>query len=51
MLADPEYIDMMGIELLAGRNFNRNYATDEQQTYILNEEALRFFGWHELMRK
>jgi putative ABC transport system permease protein len=47
MHVDPEYIDMMGIELLAGRNFNRDYATDEQQTYILNEEALRFFGWHE----
>lgn len=47
MLTDPEYIDMMGIEVLAGRNFNRDYATDEQQTYIANEEALRFFGWHE----
>jgi putative ABC transport system permease protein len=47
MHVDPEYIDMMGIELLAGRNFNRNHATDEQQTYIVNEEALRFFGWHE----
>lgn len=47
MHVDPEYIDLMGIELLAGRNFSRNYATDEQQTYILNEEALRFFGWHE----
>jgi putative ABC transport system permease protein len=47
MLADPEYIEMMGIELLAGRNFNRNYATDEKQTYILNEEALRFFGWRQ----
>ena len=46
MLADPEYLEMMGIELVAGRNFSRNYATDEKQTYILNEEALRFFGWH-----
>jgi putative ABC transport system permease protein len=47
MHIDPEYIDMMGIELIAGRNFNRSFATDEQQTYIVNEEALRFFGWHE----
>lgn len=47
MLVDPEYIPMMKIELLAGRNFSREYATDEQHTYILNEEAVRFFDWKE----
>jgi len=47
MLVDPDYLDMMGIELIAGRNFNWNYTTDEQKTHIVNEEALRFFGWHE----
>jgi putative ABC transport system permease protein len=47
MTVEPEYIDLLGLEIVAGRNFNREYATDAENTFILNEEALRFFGWNE----
>lgn len=38
-----DYIDQMGIELSAGRNFSSEFATDSVN-YILNEEALKITG-------
>jgi putative ABC transport system permease protein len=43
-LVDYEFIPMMGLELLEGRNFSREYATDPSQAYILNEEAIKAMG-------
>ncbi len=44
---DPEYIDLMEIELLSGRNFDRNRIADQEYTYILNEEAVKYFGFED----
>lgn len=41
----PEYIDMMGFEFTEGRNFRAGSQADHEHSYILNEEAVRFFGW------
>ena len=39
------YIDMLDIELAAGRNFRKDSDWDEQHAYILNETAVRALGW------
>lgn len=43
-LVDYEFIPMMELELLEGRNFSPEYATDPTQAYILNEEAIKAMG-------
>jgi len=42
---DYDYIDLMGIELLEGRNYNRSISTDPQKAFIVNETAAKRFGW------
>jgi putative ABC transport system permease protein len=38
---DPEYFDVYGLEIIAGRNFSREMATDQYRTCLLNEAAVR----------
>ena len=52
---DYNFVEMFGLELLAGRNFSRDLSTDLglraengrllEVTAILNEEAVKSFGW------
>lgn len=42
---DPNYIDLMNIHLLAGRNFSENLKTDAGNSVIINESMARDFGW------
>lgn len=45
LVTDPEYVETMGFEFLAGRNFSPDLATDQQGlTVVLNETALRDMG-------
>ena len=56
VFADYNFIDMFGIEIVAGRDFSKEFGTDEglqdengrftEVTAILNEEAVRRFGWN-----
>lgn len=39
------FIDNMGITLIDGRIFSTNYQTDIENACIINETALRYFGW------
>ena len=41
---DENYIPTLGIELLTGRNFSKNFATDSFGV-VLNETAAKIFGW------
>jgi len=43
---DENYIPTLGIQLLAGRNFSKDFANDSSGV-ILNETAARVFGWGE----
>lgn len=43
--ADENFLNVYGIRLLAGKNFNPNSANDSIRSIILNESALRKFGW------
>ena len=39
------YIDNMGIELIAGKNFPTEYSSDKEQFIILNEKATKLLGY------
>ncbi len=36
---DYDYIDVMGIQLAEGRNFSREFGTDENEAFLVNEEV------------
>lgn len=44
VVADYDFIPTYGIQVLAGRNFNRSYGTDTSN-FILNEAAVHAIGW------
>jgi putative ABC transport system permease protein len=48
-MVDYDYMETLGIKLLAGRNFSREFPTDirtdSTQNYILNEASVAAFGW------
>lgn len=43
--ADPDFIELMDIEVTAGRNFSYEIQTDLQGRYLLNEEAVRLMSF------
>lgn len=40
-----DYLDLMGIKILEGRNYDRNMQSDISKAFIINETAARKFGW------
>ena len=42
--AEEDYLDVLGLEFLAGRNFDQALTTDKYKV-ILNEEAVKVLGW------
>lgn len=44
---DPDYIPLLGIELIEGRNFMEDRESDQGNKYIINEAAAEHFGWED----
>jgi putative ABC transport system permease protein len=44
---DPDYFDVYGLEIIAGRNFSREMSTDPFRTCLLNEAAVRMLELEE----
>jgi len=42
---DYDYPDVMEFKFLEGRNFDKNMGTDDTAAVIINETAVRQFGW------
>lgn len=42
---DPDFIENMGITLIAGRNFERGNIADDSSSFIINEAAVKRFNW------
>ncbi|MDE2729225.1 MAG: ABC transporter permease [Gemmatimonadota bacterium] len=42
---DEHFLDVMEIELVAGRNFSPDWGTDSTTGFLLNETAVRYLGW------
>ncbi len=44
-MVDYDYPDVMGMELVEGRYYDRNMKSDMQKAFVINETAARKFGW------
>ncbi|NQV17300.1 MAG: ABC transporter permease [Armatimonadetes bacterium] len=51
LFVDSHYIPTMEIELTAGRNFSENFPADQGESVIINEAAVKEFGWDEPIGK
>jgi putative ABC transport system permease protein len=45
IIADHDYINTFGMELVAGRNFSADAPGDLSQAFIVNEEAIKAYGF------
>lgn len=45
-----DYLETMGMRLVKGRNFSRDYH-DDKATYLINETAAKEFGWQDPIGK
>ena len=44
-IVDADFIDVMGIQLVQGRDFDKERPADFTSAFIVNEEAVKAFGW------
>ncbi|MEM9721124.1 MAG: ABC transporter permease [Bacteroidota bacterium] len=42
---DHDYISTMGMEIVKGRDFSKDFSLDEQNAFVINEAAALKFGW------
>lgn len=47
LYCDSEFLDMMGLTMVSGRNFSGADSADIQKTYIINETAAKQFAWED----
>jgi len=47
LFVDEHFIEVLGLDLLKGRNFDKSISTDRQQAFIINQYAANAFGWDE----
>jgi putative ABC transport system permease protein len=45
LIVDHDYINTMGLQLVAGRAFSKEYATDVDEAFIINETAVNQLGF------
>ena len=51
MSMDEYFIETLGLELVEGRNFSREFGTDEEEAVIINQAAAKAIGWEEPLHK
>lgn len=44
MEADDGYVDTMGMNIVQGRNFSKEFPTDKSESFLINEEFARLMG-------
>jgi putative ABC transport system permease protein len=42
---DYDYIDLMGMKIMEGRNYRRDMQSDGEKAFVINETAAKKFGW------
>jgi putative ABC transport system permease protein len=45
LMVDYDYVKTLGLELLTGRDFSKDLTSDRHQAYIINETAVKEFGF------
>jgi ABC-type antimicrobial peptide transport system permease subunit len=48
---DPDFIPMMGIQVVDGRNFSDDIIEDQAESILINAEAAKRFGWKDPVGK
>jgi putative ABC transport system permease protein len=48
---DEGYVPTLGMEIVEGRNFSREFPSDETESILINETAARRFGWDDPIGK
>lgn len=43
--ADYDYIDLFGMQIVEGRNFSRDFPSDESGAFLVNEKAVQVADW------
>ena len=51
MNVDAHYIPTMGMEIIEGRNFSEDFATDPDESVLINETAAKKIGWEDPVGK
>ncbi len=51
LAVDEDFIDTYNLEFIDGRNFSKDIFTDVNQAFILNEAAVKKFGWDNAIGK
>ncbi len=46
MFVDEHFLNVLGLEVIQGRNFDPTIATDQSQGFIVNQKAAEAFGWY-----
>jgi putative ABC transport system permease protein len=44
-IGDQDYAKTLGLRIIAGRDFSRNMATDEREAFLINETAVKDWGF------
>lgn len=44
---DKDYLALMGLEIVEGRNYDGNSLSDYKTAFLVNEAAVRAYGWRE----
>lgn len=44
-IGDYDYVKTLGLQLIAGRDFSKQMSTDEMQAFIINETAVKEYGF------
>ncbi len=45
LFVDEHFVDVLGLDIKEGRNFSPDFQTDQQTAFIVNETAVKIFGW------
>jgi putative ABC transport system permease protein len=46
---DEEFIKLYEIDVILGRSFSKEFATDSENACLINETAARLFGWNDFL--
>lgn len=47
LCCDPDFMDLFDLEIVSGRNFSWADSADIRKTYIINEAAVKQYGWED----
>ena len=51
IFADYDFVQTLGLQILEGRNFSEDIASDKSGAFILNEAAMKELGWTSIIQK